>query len=71
MSNPFESENGQFYVLVNEEGQHSLWPETVDVPKGWHVVYGREGRLACLSYVEHNWTDMRPKSLVAKMEASS
>jgi len=26
MTNPFETEDGEFCVLVNDEGQHSLWP---------------------------------------------
>ena len=33
MTNPFEDENGVYHVLVNEEGQHSLWPTFIDVPK--------------------------------------
>ena len=43
MSNPFDDKNATFLVLVNEEGQHSLWP----------------------SFIEANWTDMRPRSLAA------
>jgi MbtH protein len=26
MANPFEDENGNYYALINEEGQYSLWP---------------------------------------------
>ena len=26
MTNPFEDPQGRFFVLVNEEQQHSLWP---------------------------------------------
>jgi len=29
MANPFEAETGQFLVLVNTEGQYSLWPRFV------------------------------------------
>ncbi|MBE1494367.1 MbtH protein [Amycolatopsis lexingtonensis] len=67
MSNPFEDENGTFLVLVNDENQHSLWPSTVDVPAGWRTVHGEDTRAACLEYVEKNWTDLRPASLVAAM----
>ncbi|WP_166639700.1 MULTISPECIES: MbtH family protein [Amycolatopsis] len=67
MSNPFEDENGTFLVLVNAENQHSLWPSTVDVPAGWRTVHGEDTRAACLEYVEQNWTDLRPASLVAAM----
>jgi MbtH protein len=31
------------------------------------VVHGPESRQSCLDYVERNWTDMRPKSLVEAM----
>jgi MbtH protein len=67
MENPFDNENGTFFVLVNDEGQHSLWPTFADVPAGWKVVFGEDGRQPCLDYIEKNWTDMRPKSLIAEM----
>ncbi|HEY6316011.1 MAG TPA: MbtH family protein [Streptosporangiaceae bacterium] len=70
MSNPFEDENGVFLILVNDEGQHSLWPEYIEVPAGWRTVHGPDSRSACLEYVERNWTDMRPSSLARKMDAS-
>ena len=61
--NPFDDENGSFFVLINDEEQHSLWPTFADVPAGWRVVYGQADRAACLEYIEQNWTDIRPKSL--------
>nr|QEO73598.1 mbtH-like protein [uncultured bacterium] len=64
MTNPFEDETGTFVVLINDEGQHSLWPSFAQVPAGWRVVHGEAGRQECLDYVERNWTDMRPASLV-------
>ena len=67
-TNPFDNENGNFFVLVNDEGQHSLWPVFVDVPDGWKSVFGQAERQQCLDYIEQNWTDMRPKSLIAAME---
>jgi MbtH protein len=71
MTNPFENENGSFFVLVNEENQHSIWPSFVDVPAGWKVVFGPDRRKSCLDYVETNWTDMRPKSLAVTMDKSA
>jgi MbtH protein len=62
-TNPFDDEDGPFYVLVNDEEQHSLWPAFADVPAGWRTVFGADDRAACLDYVERNWTDMRPRSL--------
>lgn len=64
MANPFEDENASYLVLVNDENQHSLWPVAIDVPEGWRTVHGASSRQECLAYVEENWTDMRPASLV-------
>jgi MbtH protein len=68
VTNPFEDENGTYLVLVNDEGQHSLWPEWIDVPAGWTVANPASSRADALEYVERNWTDMRPRSLVREME---
>jgi MbtH protein len=70
-TNPFDDENGQFYILVNDEEQHSLWPAFAEIPAGWRVVHGVAGRQDCLAYVEENWTDMRPQSLRVAMNAAS
>ena len=69
VTNPFEDESGTYLVLVNDEGQHSLWPEFAGVPEGWVAAHGPAPRQECLDYVETHWTDMRPRSLVAEMEA--
>ncbi|MCF4140800.1 MbtH family protein [Streptomyces sp. NPDC101213] len=68
-TNPFEDDNASYYVLVNEENQHSLWPAFAEVPAGWTVVFGEDGRQACLDHITENWTDMRPKSLAMAMDA--
>jgi MbtH protein/glycopeptidolipid biosynthesis protein len=61
--NPFDDDSAEFFVLVNDEEQHSLWPVFADIPAGWRVAYGAAERTACLDYVEQNWPDIRPKSL--------
>jgi uncharacterized protein YbdZ (MbtH family) len=66
--NPFDDDDGVFFVLVNGEEQHSLWPAFADVPAGWRVVFGAASRRECLDYVDENWTDLRPKSLREAME---
>ncbi|MDQ3402908.1 MAG: MbtH family protein [Actinomycetota bacterium] len=66
MNNPFDDTDATFLVLVNDEGQHSLWPSFATVPAGWTIAHGEARRAECLEYVERNWTDMRPKSLVAQ-----
>jgi MbtH protein len=62
-TNPFDDEDGQFYVLVNDEDQHALWPAFAEIPAGWRTVCGPAERAESLAYVEANWTDMRPRSL--------
>lgn len=67
-TNPFEDNDGVFHVLVNDEGQHSLWPAFSPVPDGWTAVLSDVDRQTALDYVEREWTDMRPRGL---REASS
>jgi MbtH protein len=69
MTNPFDDTNGRFHVLVNDEGQHSLWPSFAAVPAGWTIAFGEHTRDACVSYVEEHWTDLRPKSLRDHMDS--
>lgn len=69
MTNPFDNPDGVFLVLVNDEGQHSLWPRFAAVPDGWRQVFGPDSRTACLEHIEREWTDMRPKSLIEAMDA--
>lgn len=67
MTNPFDDANGNFLVLVNDENQHSLWPQFAEIPAGWRAVHGPGARKECLDYIETNWTDMRPASLIRAM----
>jgi MbtH protein len=46
MTNPFEDENGTYKVLTKDEGQHSLWPDFIDIPAGWTSVHGPVSRQA-------------------------
>ncbi|MFJ7996538.1 MbtH family protein [Streptomyces sp. NPDC096310] len=65
--NPFDDPEATFQVLVNDEGQHSLWPAFADAPDGWHIAHDKDTRAACMAYIEENWTDLRPKSLIEAM----
>ena len=68
MTNPFDDDNGQFCVLVNEEGQYSLWPTFKEVPAGWQETGPRGSRTECLQFIEQVWLDMRPRSLIEAMK---
>jgi MbtH protein len=70
-TNPFEDPDGTYLVLINDEGQYSLWPSFVEVPNGWIVALEQTDRQTALAYVEEHWTDMRPKSLIEAMNGVS
>lgn len=65
--NPFDDDAADFLVLVNDAGQHSLWPTFRPVPQGWRTVYGPGARSGALAYVEANWPDItaRPQTEAA------
>jgi MbtH protein len=71
MTNPFEDENGTYNVLINGEGQYSLWPSLIEIPAGWTSVHEPASRQTCLDYINKNWTDMRPRSLINRMNAAA
>jgi MbtH protein len=59
--------NTTYKVLVNHEGQYSIWPQERENPLGWKDA-GRSGsKVECLTYVREVWTDMRPLSLRTSM----
>ncbi len=64
MTNPFEDDDSTYLVLINDEGQYSIWPATTAVPAGWQCAQPADSRSNSLDHVEQNWTDMRPLSLV-------
>ena len=44
MTNPFEDQNGTYHVLMNEEGQYSLWPSFIEIPSGWSAALQSSSR---------------------------
>lgn len=61
-------EGGAYKVLVNEEGQYSVWPARKENPAGWGDAGKVGDREECLAYVKEVWTDLRPLSLRKGME---
>ena len=59
--NPFDDDSGTFLVLVNELGQHSLWPVFAPVPAGWEPVHGPSDRPTALAWIDEHWTDITPR----------
>jgi MbtH protein len=61
--------NTRYKVVVNHEEQYSIWPADRPDPPGWTET-GRPGTKAeCLTWIEQNWTDMRPLSLRRLVES--
>jgi MbtH protein len=59
-----------YKVVVNEEGQYSIWFADRENPLGWRDA-GKSGTKAeCLMHIKEVWTDMRPLSLQKQMKAS-
>jgi MbtH protein len=53
----------QYKVVLNHEGQYSIWFTDRENPPGWSDA-GKSGpKEECLAFVEQVWTDMRPLSL--------
>lgn len=71
MTNPFDDDAREFYVVTNNEGQHSLWPSLMTAPAGWTNRLGPASRQACLDYIATHWTDLRPLSLVSHLEQTA
>ena len=53
----------QFEVVINAQGQYSLWPVGKPMACGWSAAGMRGQRQDCLEYINQHWTDMRPRSL--------
>ncbi len=51
-----------YAVVVNDEGQHSVWPVDRSRPAGWSGNGFVGSYDACLDHIELVWTDMRPVS---------
>ncbi|NLU68794.1 MbtH family protein [Streptomyces sp. HNM0574] len=69
-TNPFEDPDGTYLVLVNDEGQHSLWPSFAQVPAGWRAALEESDRETALAYIDTHWTDMRPRGLARAAEGA-
>ena len=53
----------EYHVVVNDEGQYSIWPAEITIPRRWRPAGKSGGRAECLGYVAEVWSDLRPLSL--------
>ncbi|WP_031521070.1 AMP-binding protein [Streptomyces sp. NRRL F-5123] len=49
-------------VVLNGEGQHSIWWIDRELPAGWHAEGTTGPRERCLAHIQEVWTDLRPRS---------
>ncbi|MER5354595.1 amino acid adenylation domain-containing protein [Kitasatospora sp. NPDC002551] len=47
--------SGRHAVLVNEDGQYTIWPGDFTVPGGWRTVFGPAPHQECRRYVDRAW----------------
>jgi MbtH protein len=63
MTSVFDREDIDFEVVLNHEEQYSIWPAYKEIPQGWKKAGKRGLKSDCLTFIEQEWTDMRPLSL--------
>ena len=56
-------------VVVNAEGQHSIWPVGKTLPAGWSLTGFRASKPACLAHIGETWPDIRPRSVQGEVSA--
>jgi MbtH protein len=67
----FDDEETVFKVVVNHEGQYSLWPDGRDNPAGWLDEGTRGSKAQCLDRIGRVWVDMRPASLRSRVREAA
>jgi MbtH protein len=68
MNTDNSEDNADYKVLVNHEGQYSIWLVERDNPIGWSDGGKSGSKAECLAYIKEVWTDMRPLTLRNDME---
>ena len=65
MSTSLSQSEAVYEVVVNQQGQYSIWPVNGTVPNGWTKAGKQGSKEACLAFISEVWTDMRPRTLYA------
>ncbi|MEW8028773.1 MAG: MbtH family NRPS accessory protein [Candidatus Thiodiazotropha sp.] len=56
----------EYKVVINHEGQYSVWHNTKDNPIGWKDIGVVGTKEDCLEHIKIVWTDMVPYSVQQK-----
>jgi amino acid adenylation domain-containing protein/thioester reductase-like protein len=60
---PSQSPGEAYRIVVNEEGQYSIWPAALIVPPGWRQEGRPTRKEACLAVITAKWPDIVPASV--------
>jgi uncharacterized protein YbdZ (MbtH family) len=58
----------RYRVIVNNDGQYSLWPLNREGASGWRDTGVFGSSEDCMAYVRHVWSDLRPAHVRAPVE---
>jgi MbtH protein len=64
-----EDEHTLYRVVVNHQGQYSIWRADDQIPLGWTDVGKTARKSECLDYLQRVWTDMTPLSARTKQRS--
>lgn len=70
MTEQNQADSTIYDVVVNQEGQYSIWVADREIPGGWEKTGKRGQKSDCLAYIDEVWTDMRPLSLRTETSGS-
>ena len=68
MSASLSQSEAMYEVVVNQDGQYSIWPVNKVMPQGWTKAGKQGSKESCLEFINEVWTDMRPVSARARMQ---
>ncbi len=51
-----------YLVVVNDEGQYSVWPSARPLPAGWYRSGHSGTEEDCLAHIAEIWTEVLPRS---------
>lgn len=56
----FGDESGTFNVVVNDQGQMSIWPSDRENALGWRDEGFKGTKPECLAHIDEVWLDLCP-----------
>ena len=62
----FDDEHRPVKVVVNDQGQMSIWFAEPAPPAGWREVGFSGTKAECLGYIDEHWHDLAPENLIRR-----